>query len=91
MLPNIYHDTEVVKIILVDKEVIFVYLDIMEVATHIKQMSNLNIKNIDPEVLAKFKAYCSLHQISVKQSLINHMVAFGNKVKLEEEEKENKK
>ena len=43
----------------------------------------MTIKDIPPEVLATFKAWCSMHQMTVKQALIDYMKAKGDTVRIE--------
>ncbi len=52
-------------------------------ATITRNMAALTVKDIPPEIMAAFKAWCSLQQITVKQALINYMKEKGDTVRIE--------
>jgi len=46
-------------------------------------MAAMTIRDIPPEVVATFKAWCSMHNLTVKQALINYMKEKGDTVRIE--------
>ncbi|MBA7525414.1 hypothetical protein ES705_17565 [subsurface metagenome] len=74
----------------VDKIVKVRYLDYMSNAVDIGSMASMTIKDIPPEVISTFKAWCSMQQTTVKQALIDYMKAKGDTVRIETDEEKKK-
>ena len=55
----------------------------MSNAIEVRGMASMTIKEIPPEVIAAFKAWCSMNQITVRQALIDYMKANGDTVRIE--------
>ncbi len=54
----------------------------MEAITDTSRMGSMTIKDVPSEVLARFKAWCSMHQKTVKQALIDYMKEQGDTVSI---------
>ena len=55
----------------------------MNAIEQIRSMAAMTIKDIPPEILASFKAWCSMHQKTVKQGIIDLMKEKGDTVRIE--------
>ena len=77
----------VVKVIVLDKVKFMLYIDNMSTLVQIGRMASMTIKEIPPEVIATFKAWCSMNQTTVRQAVIDYMKEKGDTVRIESKKK----